>query len=135
VQTGMSESLSHEVLPFGIRVLIVEPGAFRTNFLASMVKNKSGSSEAYIDTPVDQTLKYMGGLNGTQRGDAEKSAKRIFEVVMGTGMAAGLELEEGVFLRLPLGADCVVRYERKVEGMKGDFERVREIALSTDLEG
>ena len=112
----MSEFLAHEVSPFGIHVLIVEPRAFRTNFLASMVKNKSGMSEAYMDTPVDQTLEYMDGLNGTQRGDAEKGAKRIFEV-MGMGMTRGLGLENR-FLRLPLGADCVVRFEKKVEGMK-----------------
>jgi len=86
-----------------------------------MVKNKSGMSEAYIDTPVDQTLKCMDGLNGTQRGDAEKGAKRISEVVMGTGMARGLGLENRS-LMLPLGTDCVVRFEKKVEGMKRDLE-------------
>ena len=36
---GMSESLAHEVAPFGIRVLIVEPGAFRTSFAADALKH------------------------------------------------------------------------------------------------
>jgi hypothetical protein len=172
--SGLSESLARELVPFNIRVLIVQPGAFRTNFLIGSTKTKVGMSEPYKGSSVEQTLKYMDNLvrlltflpcylsytfpgticaslnrfhertvltpsfeqNGTQRGDPDKAAARIFEVVMGTGMARdeGVVLEETGLLRLPLGKDCLDRFETKMGVLKENFERVTRVALSTDLD-
>ncbi|TVY40364.1 putative oxidoreductase [Lachnellula subtilissima] len=129
---GMSEGLAREVSPFGIRVLIVEPGAFRTQFLASFQSPRSGMNAAYENTPTGNTLKYLAGLDGTQRGDAEKGVSVIFDVVMKSGVAAGIGDRE--VLRLPLGSDCVGRYEKKVEAMKADLEAVRGFVTSLDIE-
>lgn len=84
---GLSESLFHELTPFNIRILIVQPVAFRTHFLIGSTKTKIGMSDAYKGSPVEETLNYMVTLNGTQKGDPEEAAARIFEVVTGTGMA------------------------------------------------
>jgi len=128
----MSEGLASEVSPFGIRVLIVEPGAFRTQFLASYQTPQAGMNAAYENTPVGTTLKYLSGLNGTQKGDVEKGVSVIFDVVMKSGVAESLRGKE--ILRLPLGSDCVGRYETKVEGMKGDLEAVREFVTELEIQ-
>ena len=127
----MSEGLAREVSPFNIRVLLVEPGAFRTQFLSSFQSPQAGINPAYEGTPVGNTLKYMAGLNGTQKGDAEKGVAVIFDVVMRSGVAEGMG--EGV-LRLPLGSDCVGRYEKKVEAMRGDLEAVRGFVVGLEIE-
>lgn len=130
---GLSESLSRELVPFNIRVLIVQPGGFRTNFLTGAVKTKVGLSENYKGGPVEETMKHFDRLNGTQKGDPAKAASMIFEVVTGTGMAAGFELGQKGVLRLPLGKDCLDRFETKFAMLRENLNAVRECALSTDL--
>ena len=53
---GLSEGLAREVGEFGIAVLIVEPGAFRTNFLGAFVANEKGVPDYYKNTAVDAVL-------------------------------------------------------------------------------
>lgn len=134
---GLSESLSRELVPFNIKILIVQPGAFRTNFLIGSTKTKIGMSDPYKGSLVEETLKYMDNLNGTQKGDPEKAAARIFEVVTGTGMAESIEMRLGEKgnLRLPLGKDCLDRLETKLGVLRENFDEIREISLSTNLEG
>lgn len=127
---GFSESLAREVSAFNIRVLLVEPGAFRTRFLASSVKTKGAMSSAYVGTPVENTLKSFDNLDGAQRGDPDKAASRIFDVVTKTGVAAGLEKE---YLRLPLGDDSLERLGRKIESLQETVEALRSISSGTDL--
>ncbi|GIJ86495.1 hypothetical protein Asppvi_005384 [Aspergillus pseudoviridinutans] len=126
---GLSESLARELDPFNISVLLVEPGAFRTNFLAAAVKNETGLSETYRGTPVDAALSKFDSLQGTQRGDPLKGVARVFEVVTGEGQAGSLK---GKILRLPLGSDCVERIEAKLKSLSHDLDATREAALSTD---
>ncbi|KAF7587716.1 hypothetical protein BBP40_006823 [Aspergillus hancockii] len=128
---GLSEALSKEVAPFDISVLLVEPGAFRTNFLSAVQKNETGLSEAYKGGPVDTTLGLFETASGKQRGDPEKAVARIFEVVTGEGAAGALK---GKILRLPLGPDCVSRIEAKLGKFSADLEATRETALSTDFD-
>lgn len=130
IREGLSESLSREVSDFNIRVLVVEPGAFRTRFLRSCIAPKKETTSDYVDTTVGKTLKYFDGLNGTQRGDPAKGASRIFDVVTKSGIASGLKEE---YLRLPIGADCLERVDIKLENMKQNIEALRAIALGTDL--
>ena len=65
---GLSESLAQEVAPLGIRVTLVEPGAFRTDFLSAHSSRKaSGSIQAYAETnrKIDNLLE----IDGRQPGD------------------------------------------------------------------
>jgi hypothetical protein len=94
-------------------------------------------SDPYKGSPVEETLKYMDNLNGKQKGDPEKAAARIFEVVTGTGMAERMEMRLGEKgnLRLPLGKDCLDRFETKLGVLRDNFDEIREISLSNNLEG
>lgn len=125
---GLSESLVAEVADFGIRVLIVEPGAFRTNFLGQGAVTYVPLSDAYKGTTADKLMQCLENSNGKQLGDPNKGAERIFEVVMGEGMAEGKKQH----LRLPLGSDCIRNARAKFDMLREAFDDYEEIAVSTD---
>ncbi|MCM1974699.1 MULTISPECIES: oxidoreductase [Streptomyces] len=92
---GMSEGLADEVAEFGIKVLIVEPGAFRTSLFAADRAGASPDSGLY--PKVSATRGMIEGGDGTQPGDPAKAAAAIL---------AALQAERTP-LRLPLGDDAV----------------------------
>lgn len=92
---GMSEGLADEVREFGIKVLIVEPGAFRTGLFGSGRAGLSADSGVY--SKVSETRDFVTGGDGSQPGDPAKAAALIL---------AALE-DENTPLRLPLGDDGV----------------------------
>jgi NAD(P)-dependent dehydrogenase (short-subunit alcohol dehydrogenase family) len=92
---GYSEALAAEVAPLGIRVVIVEPGAFRTGFSGGGLV-ESTSIDAYADT-VGPTRAMIKGIDGNQPGDPVKAAEAI---------VTALEASDPP-LRLPLGDDAV----------------------------
>ncbi|RDW78749.1 SDR family oxidoreductase [Aspergillus mulundensis] len=128
---AIHESLSYEVRSLGIKVLIVEPGAFRTPF-ASRVRNPAhlehGFSEGYQGTVLDQMVTAHRGMKKSIpdgfKGDPDKAARAIVDVVM-----LGYD-----YLRLPLGTDCVVALEDKIGQLQRDLEATRSIAAATDVD-
>ncbi|UKZ76907.1 putative secondary metabolism biosynthetic enzyme [Trichoderma virens FT-333] len=122
---GLSESMALELKPFGIRVHIIEPGIFRTDFLKpiSQGQNVSRHLEGYADLEG-----MLSGMHGKQPGNAELGIQRLYEVVTGTGMAVGLEDQ----LRFPLGSDCYSMLEAKIKMLNETAEKGKSIAQSTD---
>lgn len=126
----MSESLSKELAPFGIRVLLVEPGSLRTPFWSSFVEPAAGMNKDYAGTPLDDVLSHFRSGKGNQPGDPFKTAQRIVEVVTGTGMGVGKES----LLRLPLGSDCYRRFQAQIHKNQENLRLVEEISHSTNCE-
>lgn len=129
---AVHESLSYEVKSFGIKVLIVEPGAFRTPFSARVVtpaqkESSGGLSEAYRGTPVDQMVtgsRAIKTIPDFVKGDTDKAAAAILNAV-----------DRGHdYLRLPLGPDCVKALDTKIGELSSDLNATREIAMSTDVD-
>ncbi|KAF4120747.1 Short-chain dehydrogenase [Geosmithia morbida] len=129
---GYSESLSREVGEFGISVLIVEPGAFRTNFLAAMQVTGRGVGGSFRGggSVVAQALDMYRAANGKQVGDPEKAVARIVDVVTGRGDAGELK---GKVLRLVLGRDAHTRIVNKTDKLREDLEASKLVAYSTDM--
>lgn len=92
---GLSEALAEEVRPFGIKVMIVEPGAFRTGFAGTALKHMP-IIDAYVPI-VGGTRDFAHGMHDTQAGDPAKAAAAIEKA-----LAA-----EVTPLRLALGDDAV----------------------------
>ncbi|HEY3748728.1 MAG TPA: oxidoreductase [Pseudonocardiaceae bacterium] len=92
---GLSEALADEVAPFGIRVLVVEPGSFRTSLFGGGM-SQSTAIDGYTDT-VGPTRQMIEDGDGKQPGDPAKAAAAIL-----AALAA-----DRTPLRLPLGDDAV----------------------------
>ncbi|KAH7163446.1 hypothetical protein B0J13DRAFT_538593 [Dactylonectria estremocensis] len=122
---GLSEGMNEELKPFGIRVHIIEPGIFRTEFLkpSSEGKNVASKKDGYLDIGG-----ILGGMHGKQPGNPEKGVQRIYEVATGTGAGAGMENQ----LRVPLGSDCFGMLQSKIQQLTETMEKGRDMAISTD---
>lgn len=107
---GLSEALADEVRPHGIRTLIVEPGAFRTELMGSRF-HRSLELDAYAGT-VGQARRWLESANGTQPGDPRKAAAAIL---------AALDAPDAP-LRLALGADAVDGIRAKHERLRADLD-------------
>lgn len=125
---GLSEALARETAEYNVNVLIVEPGAFRTNFLGAFKVNSKATLDLY---PAAKTImNKFETWQGQQPGDPVKAAQRIVEAVTGQGFAGDLK---GNVLRMPIGPDCVQRLEVKIKALSADLEKCRAVATSTDL--
>ncbi|MFF0079183.1 oxidoreductase [Streptomyces canus] len=76
---GFSEVLATEVAPFGVKVVIVEPGAFRTDWQGSSMELHAVGAD-YEET-VGAMNKYRAENNGTQPGDPVRAAEVLIDVV------------------------------------------------------
>jgi len=107
---GMSEALALEVKPFGIKVLIVEPGAFRTSFGGSDALRSMPVSPAYKDI-LTNIRGVLHEMHGTQPGDPAKAARAVVKA---------LEAEVTP-LRLQLGADSIGAVRAHAETLLKDL--------------
>lgn len=130
---GLSEVLTKEMAEFGVTVLIVEPGAFRTNFLAAkrVSGGEPGVVQAYEGSLVGKVMGMFEEADGKQPGDPRKAVDVVFRVATGEGRAGGLR---GQVLRLPLGRDAFRRIQTKMDKLQKDLDACREIGTATDLE-
>lgn len=119
---GFSEVLAKEVLPLGIKVTIVEPGGFRTDF--------AGSSQTIVppgsvyEPTVGAAARFQREYDGAQPGDPNKAAAALLKVA---------QLDEPP-LRLLLGSDAV-RAAAEADRARAESDRKwRSLSLSTDFE-
>lgn len=77
---GFSESLAHEIAPFGIKITIIEPGPFRTRFLDDKSARWAAPMTEYAET-VGNARAMLSALNGRQPGDPARAAQSILSVV------------------------------------------------------
>jgi NAD(P)-dependent dehydrogenase (short-subunit alcohol dehydrogenase family) len=115
---GLSEALADEVGALGIKVLVVEPGAFRTELFAGV--SASAEIGAYADS-VGPTRRMIDTDHGRQPGDPAKAAAAIL-----TALAA-----ERTPLRLPLGNDAVDAILGHLDGVRTEISAWDEVARNT----
>ncbi len=117
---GLTEALALEVNRFGIKVTVVAPGQFRTEFMNSIqyVKNKI---EVY---GVEEAQKTWSGFSGKQQGDPEKLVNILVEI-------SGMEEPP---LHLLLGTDTYDLLLQKRRDEAAEFEKWKDLTLSTDFD-
>jgi NAD(P)-dependent dehydrogenase (short-subunit alcohol dehydrogenase family) len=119
---GMSEALAQEVAPFGIKVLVVEPGAFRTEFGGSALRYMP-VMDAYREY-LNGTREFMKGIHGMQAGDPAKAARAV---------VLALEADRTP-LRLQLGADSVNAVRTHAEQLLEDLAIWERVGLDTSVD-
>jgi NAD(P)-dependent dehydrogenase (short-subunit alcohol dehydrogenase family) len=118
---AMSESLATEVEPHGIRVLIVEPGSFRTEFGGGRM-HFSRDSGLYTETAGENRAS-IEAMDGTQPGDPRKAAAAI---------VAALDAPDAP-LRLALGDDAVDAIRAKHDRLRADLDAWERLSRSTAI--
>jgi NAD(P)-dependent dehydrogenase (short-subunit alcohol dehydrogenase family) len=119
---GLTETLRDEVAGFGIRTLIVEPGAFRTGLFRPGAAYESDAMPEYADT-VGPTRTYVRDNDGLQPGDPVKAAQAIL---------TALDADEPP-LRLALGADAIGNIERRLGRLSDELAAWRAVGESTAI--
>ncbi len=119
---GLSECMSKELAPLGVKVLIVEPGAFRTALFGSRFRHLP-ALDAYAPT-VGAMRAWVVENDGAQPGDPKKAARAIVDMV---STPAGASMP----LRLPLGADAVGGIREKLAAIGADVDLTEKVAVDT----
>ena len=120
VVEGFSESLAKEVGPLGIRVTIIEPGGFRTDFAGSSTQLSEGRPE--YDSTVGAAVRFQRSYNGRQPGDPTKAAAVLLHVASLTEPP----------LRLLLGSDSYAAAEQSAIDKIELDRRWKDLSFSTD---
>ncbi len=114
---GFSEALAAEVSPLGIKVTIVEPGPFRTDFAGAGFGFAEKIIEDYAVT-AGVFRERMKGIAGKQEGDPQKAARAIID----------LSHSDNAPLRLPLGKIALGTLASKLQNVQKDLDDAREVA-------
>ena len=120
---AISEALAQEAKPFGVRVLIVEPGQFRTEFLGRSMTIADARMPFYDDTAAGMR-DMSASMSGRQAGDPAKAARVIIEAVD----------DPEAPLRLPLGPDAHRNIEAKLASVAGDLDAWRDRTAATGFD-
>lgn len=115
-----SDTLYKECAPLGIKVLTVEPGAFRTSFYGSL-KGTGKKIGDYAETAGKWHIENMVDKHD-QMGNPEVAGKVLVDVVLGGEMPQ----------RLPLGSDAVGIIRRELTARLAELEKWEKISASTD---
>src|SRR5690606_32301178 len=118
---GFSEVLAQEMKLIGVKVTVVEPGGFRTDFAGSSTVLNSGRPE--YDDVVGKAARMQKAFDGQQPGDPIRAAHVLVDVA---------QMERPPF-RLALGSDAVSAIENADRLRLAELDRWRELSTSTDF--
>ena len=108
---GLSEALAQEVAPFGVKVIIVEPGPFRTEFLGRSINAARNEMPAYAET-AGVTRRYAAENDGLQGGDPHKAIAVILKAID----------SDAPPLHLVLGDEAYPRVRAKLKAFEADLD-------------
>jgi short-subunit dehydrogenase len=114
---GFSEALALEITPLGIKLTIVEPGPFRTNFAGSSFQEAATLIPDYQST-AGAFRERMQQVNGKQEGNPTKAAQAIIYIAT----------MDAPPLRLPLGKIALLSLNAKLDSVRNDLENFKSIA-------
>src|SRR5271157_977005 len=118
---GLSEALSKEAGPLGIKVLIVEPGPFRTDWGGRSLKTPRRPIDAYADTAIARR-NLIQRYSGQQPGDPVRASEAIIATVERADPP----------LRLPLGNFAYDAMGAEIEAVRQNHSAVEALARGAD---
>ena len=118
---GTSEALAKEVKAFGVKITLIEPGAFRTDFNGRSLAAAEQSIDVYA--PVSGgSLQWFKQMDGKQPGNPRLAAQAIIQAVESPRPP----------MRLALGTDAMSLIHEKLEWVKTDLDAWQQVSVSTD---
>lgn len=120
---GISETLALEVASLGIKVTMIEPGGFRTEFAG---RSRIGARQRIDDyePTVGACRRILDGHAGHERGDPRRAAEAIMQIIE----------SESPPLRLLLGADAIEYAHGKLRGQLDEIAAWQSLSMATDFE-
>ncbi len=118
---GLSEAMQAELAPLGIKVTIVEPGSFRTNFL-------DGSSLHTIGTQIPD---YAATSGRVRRAAAKSNGQQVNDPVKGAAAIYAAVTAGNPPIRFQVGPDAIAMVEAKLTRVRDELEMWRELGSST----
>ena len=119
---GFSEALKKEVEPLGIKVILVQPSGFRTDWAGRSANDATVTIADYAETAAANQAA-IRGYSGNQPGDPVRAAKAIVEAV---------EAAESPFYLL-LGKAALKNARIKLEALASDFDRWAAVTERADF--
>jgi NAD(P)-dependent dehydrogenase (short-subunit alcohol dehydrogenase family) len=119
---GFSEALAEELAPFGIRVTIVSPGPFRTDFLSTRSLQVGGAALQDYTAARDKTRATFEARNGRQAGDPARLAAAV----------VGLARHPRPPMRFVAGSAALQIGLQKLDAVRTALEAWREASVATD---
>ena len=121
---GISQSLAREVAPLGLRVTLVEPSAFRTDFLSEhSIRRNATRLQDYAAT-AGAAHERLASMAGKQPGDPARAAAAIIQAV---------ESPEPP-LHLVLGSDAYHRTRQMLAAFSADLENWKAVSIAADYD-
>jgi NAD(P)-dependent dehydrogenase (short-subunit alcohol dehydrogenase family) len=119
-----SEAVKAEAASFGVKVMLIEPGPFRTGFIGRCMEIAERSLEAYAGS-AGRFRQMLERMDGKQVGDPARAAKLIVDLV-----------ERGhTGMRVPLGKYAVKKVKDRAASVLREVEAVEAEAAGTDFAG
>jgi NAD(P)-dependent dehydrogenase (short-subunit alcohol dehydrogenase family) len=119
---GYSESLSKELAPLGIKVTVIAPSGFRTDWAGRSANNSKIVIDDYKET-AEANKNSIRGYSGNQPGDPVRAAKAMIKAVE----------SDNPPLRLLLGEAALKGALNKIELLKKDFDTWAEVTVGADF--
>ncbi len=119
---GVSESLAAELKPLGIKVMIVQPGPFRTEFAGRSLERAQKRIADY-DRSSGKFLRFLEAMNGRQPGDPDKAADAIIDAVESNTSP----------LRLVLGKYANEKVRKKLASAEIEIAAWERLGLAADF--
>jgi len=119
---GISKGLAVELEPLNIKVTVVEPGLFSTEFLSAESYSASKNIIADYETTVGPMRVGADQLHGNQPGDPKKLAQVVVDIAH----------NDNPPLHLPIGKDAVGMYKANAEKTSKEIDQWIEVSTSTD---
>jgi len=120
---GMSDALRKELAPLDIRVMVIEPGAFRTDFAGRSLTQSAKIISDYEST-AGQRRKEKDTTNGKQQGDPQKAAQVLIQT---------FESVEVPF-RLLLGSDAIKLTRAELDAQYAELQAWEKVSVTTDFD-
>ena len=120
---GYSEALAKEIAPLGIKLTLVEPGAFRTEFAGDSLATPNNQINDYEET-AHKFVKMQSQSSGEQPGDPDKAAQAMIKVVE----------SDNPPMRLVLGEDALKATRQKIETFQKELNQWEDVTLSTSFD-